>query len=754
VALRSSSTAVAPGASGFVDLLRERRETLGYVVVALGLGALLIARVLHLDGFFLDEWLYVHGAEYMWDRLPLGPFEQIPNWTRGPQRLYTVLLVATWGPFTPAVAYVLSHVVNVVLLVSAIWPAALLARRVIDEPGMRVMAVALAVAVPWLLISAHLLTENLAFPLFLWTVWAIVAAAERPGWWPQLGALGCIAALTLCRLNLAVMFVVLVVAVLCAEIGRWRSSAEGVFPLRQALRRRLPTAVAVAVGLLAVAAIARDGGSRFGAYGGFANSSILDAVWGSTADESGRAMLTYVRSLATGSFVFPLVLGLGAALAGARGRIGARFVMPGVVALASFVGVLAVVAVWTGSAALEERYAFYVYAPLAILAVASIRHLPRLLPDLTVAGAVVVLALAEGTVFAGSNGGNFFTAPAGAFWTRVVDHRLRAVEDDVLGVLPGAGDGWMLIAAGVAALLVAALLSRRDARVRSMVAVGLALCALAQVTVLQYDYDKLLYGTPEAPGGLALSDDRSLDREEWIDDALPDGARAAIVPALATAQFPYGDAERQQFWNKSLDASVALRFAFVPTSIPPGFQTVLAALRDGLATWDGPSFEWVVAQPGDPRVQYGGTMVARSRSAPFGLFKLEQPPTAVWTGQGVDTDGAVLAGRETVMTLNRAVGEDVRAVTLELRAPAELSGDVRWTVERSGGGRVASGTLAPGGERSVRLNTSRCGAECATNDVWRLVTAGATAPLQPPFVGAPPPPRPVRLFLSSAMLAR
>ena len=407
---------------------------------------------------------------------------------------------------------------------------------------------------------------------------------------------------------------------------------------------------------------------------------------------------------------------------------------------------LAVVAVWTGAAALEERYVFYVYAPLAI--VASVRHLPRMLPDLVVAGAVVVFAMAEGGAFAGSNLGNFFAAPAGAFWTRVVDHRLRAVENDVLGVLPGAGGGWLLIAIGVAALVVVAFLSGRRARLRSLVAVGLALCALAQVLVLQYDYDKLLYGTPEAPGGFALADGRSLDQEDWIDDALPDGAHAAIVPAVASTQSPYGDTERQQFWNKSLDASVVIRFAFVPTSVPAGFKTIDAALQDGLATWEGPSYDWVVAQPGDPRVQYSGTEVTRSDSAPLGLFKLDLPQRAVWTrrrrygrrrarGRSDGADAGPRGGRRRAPRHartprpRRTAGRravDHRAVPAMTGSPLERSPRVPTP--------------------SVRLRASRCAGRCMANDVWRLTTAGATAQLQPPFLGTPPPPRPVRLFLS------
>ena len=89
-----------------------------------------------------------------------------------------------------------------ILLVSAIVPTALLARRVIDVPALRVLAVALGTVVPWLMIGSHLLTENLAFPLYMWAVYGIVRCAEEPSLARQVGTLGVIAALTLVRLNL------------------------------------------------------------------------------------------------------------------------------------------------------------------------------------------------------------------------------------------------------------------------------------------------------------------------------------------------------------------------------------------------------------------------------------------------------------------------------------------------------------------------------------------------------------------------
>jgi hypothetical protein len=735
----------------------DRREPLfeiaGYVVIGIGLAILLLLRVRHVDGFYLDEWLYTQAAEYMWANLPLGPIEQVPGWTRGAQRLYIWLLAPSWGPLAPSAAYTVSHVINVILLVSAVWPAALIARRVVDSAWLRVLAVALAVAVPWLVISANLLTENLAFPLFLWTCLAIIVAAERPRPATQLAALASVAALTLCRLNLAVMFGVLLIVVLGAELRRSKlEPASRGRRLRAVLRRQWVIAVAAAVVIPAGLVVFLRGGSSLGYYDAVTSDTILDAIWGPRAEDTGRSILTYVRSAATGSFIFPLLLGLGASLAGTRGRLGQSVFVPALTALATFVVVAVSVSVIVLEAP-QERYGFFLYPPVAILAVSGLAHIRRILPDLFAAGAFIALAMGVGLAFPGVNSGNFFLAPAGAFWSRVVDHRLRAFENDVLGWVPGAGEGWLLVAlAMVVAVALPLLLLRRDRDVAALLALGLGLCVVAQVSVLGYDYGKLLYGTPEAPGGLALSSDRSRDRDDWIDNALPKGAEAALVPTVTTPAFPYGDAERQEFWNEKVAAVVALRFANAPVPAPPGVGVVEAEVgSDGLAVWRGPRSAWFAAQPHDPRVQFPGRRIATSATAPLALWQARGPGRAIWTGNGLEADGALLAGRSAILTLDRARASGVRSVKVLIRGPDDASGRVAWRLTPPSGRNVRSGRLDPGAQRTLTLVVPRCAERCGPV-AWQLDARGTPAPQPEPHFGPPSEARPVLLHVLSARL--
>ena len=57
--------------------------------------------------------------------------------------------------------------------------------------------------------------------------------------------------------------------------------------------------------------------------------------------------------------------------------------------------------------------------------------------ELAVASLITVWALKEGRARPAGVAYQFFDAPSGAFWTRVVEHRLRSLETHLPGFLPG-----------------------------------------------------------------------------------------------------------------------------------------------------------------------------------------------------------------------------------------------------------------------------------------------------------------------------
>jgi hypothetical protein len=739
-----------------LDLAADGRlEYAGYALIAVGLSLLLWSRVSQVDGFYLDEWFYVHGAEYIWDHFPAALNGTIPEWNRGPQRLYSTLLALFWGPLSPSTAYTVSHVINVALLVSGIVPTALLARRLIEAPLMRVLAVALGVAVPWLMIGSHLLTENLAFPLYLWAIYGIVRTAEEPSLGRQAGTIVAIGALGLCRVNLALVVLVLFLAVLAGEIMRRRAERHEPLGrwLLQALRREALVVAAGALVLVGGLVFAARGTSGLGAYGAVDFGTAMDNLFGAQAEATRRTALTYTRGLVVGSFVFPFALGLGVAMAGSAGRAGRRLFIPSLVALAGLVVVIGAVSIHTVGSALEERYVFYGYTPLAVLAVAGVQQAQRLRPWLAAGGALTIWALMAGYQLQGIDAGNFFAAPGGAFWSRVVHHRLLSWEQDIFGWMFITPSGWLLIAAGFGLMLVFLGVTRGRPRLATGVLTGgLALCALAQVLAMDYGFSQELRGTAERPGGIALSPQHDADRETWLDGELANRGSAAVVPGLISPGAPWGGTERISFWNRDLDATVALRWNATVLPVPPGYSVVETELgSDGLVRWPARP-EWIAAEQDDPRVQFAGRRVATSPISRFALYRTAPTDRAIWTSVGLQPDGAVVAGEPATMTLDPARAGNPHAVALSLQPADGAARPVRWEIAR-GRQVVSTGRLRPGQTGRVRLRVPSCAADASCPLVrWTLRGMGPAVGLPIPVFGAPGPPRDVLLKVTAARL--
>src|SRR5262249_25126208 len=144
-----------------------------------------------------------------------------------------------------------------------------------------------------------------------------------------------------------------------------------------------------------------------------------------------------------------------------------------------------------------------------------------------------------------------FHAPAGAFWSRVLDPRLRHAESSLLGWTLLSPTGWLLFAVGLAAMVVFVRVADRHTRVvRAVLASGLTACALMQLVAMQYDFKQELNGTTSVPGGIAGSPGHA-DRPTFLDAAMPSGASAMIIPAAA------GGAEVAEMWAKKINAVLA-----------------------------------------------------------------------------------------------------------------------------------------------------------------------------------------------------
>jgi glycosyltransferase involved in cell wall biosynthesis len=139
--------------------------------------------------------------------------------------VYPLLLspvYAALGAMTDVYAW--ARVVNALLMASAVFPAYLLARRVVRPPA-ALAAAALAVAVPSTIYAGTLMTENVFYPLFLWLALALVLALERPTLARQLVLLAlCGLAFETRAQTVALVAAALTAPVLLAWIERGRPS--------------------------------------------------------------------------------------------------------------------------------------------------------------------------------------------------------------------------------------------------------------------------------------------------------------------------------------------------------------------------------------------------------------------------------------------------------------------------------------------------------------------------------------------------
>src|SRR5918911_2511957 len=94
-------------------------------------------------------------------------------------QLYRVLIAPVFGDRLVPPSLHDAHFLNAFVMSSACIPAFLLARRVAGPRAAWVVAAA-SLCLPWLVLSSFLLTEVAAYPAFLWAIYAIHAAAERP----------------------------------------------------------------------------------------------------------------------------------------------------------------------------------------------------------------------------------------------------------------------------------------------------------------------------------------------------------------------------------------------------------------------------------------------------------------------------------------------------------------------------------------------------------------------------------------------
>ena len=568
--------------------------------------------------------------------------------------VYPILLAPLYGLLDPVTAFDAAHVLNAVLFAGAAVPAYLLARRLL--PPVWSLAVALlTVAVPWSVISAMVMSEAAAYPVFLWAVLAFHCALAEPS--PRRDALA-LAALGLAyftRPQFLFLAAVLPLAAIAVDGGR-----------RAFAHHRLLAQV-YAGGIVAVAIFAALGkGHRLlGDYGVTATQgSLLPAgVWKSAA--------IHLDTVAIGIGILPLLLGAGWAYANLRAAPRPR-AFAAITALS--VPLLALEAAsydlrFGGAGVIRDRYVFYL-APLLLLASAVSLHAPRL--------PVLGIALAT-AFFAGTVAFAELKPLPGLSVDSPVEVVFGLIHDESAGLPAGVFVCVCGLLIGVIGIGLAWLPRPLGAAVSAVVVLGFS------AAVAGTAFDKLL--TSRAVSGLPVRGDSRV--RDWVDRATNGSVGLLAYPISRTwdqSAVAWWEAE---FWNDSATRAFVVpdgHFTYTP------FPSATLRLDAGNGLFDRTEHAppYILVSETESRFGLAGSQLAATGG--LVLLTVERPYRALWATDGLDPDGWT---RPSHAAKIRVFAEPGRApqlvrVAVSLDAPPEARTAAAYRLD------TASGTIAPG----------------------------------------------------------
>lgn len=161
-----------------------------------------------------DEFLYGEMSRSVADGDGVALYGTSLNW---PTPLYIYLIAVGWLGDSLESGYAVVKAIGAVAACATAFPVWILARR-FTSTGPAVIATLLTLAGTWMVATAGLVTENLAFPLSTAALCAAVLALREPARHWDWVALGFAALATLARAQLAVLFAVLLCALLLGAL--------------------------------------------------------------------------------------------------------------------------------------------------------------------------------------------------------------------------------------------------------------------------------------------------------------------------------------------------------------------------------------------------------------------------------------------------------------------------------------------------------------------------------------------------------
>jgi hypothetical protein len=452
--------------------------------------------------------------------------------------LYSIAISPIYALTTSAIeAYDWVKRANVLMMAAAVFPIYGIARFVLSR-RLSLAVAALAMFAPPMLYAGLVMSENLAYPLSLAAIWALLRTVRDPGPANDLLFLGLTALASAARLQQIAFFpaaltAIVLVALVSAESRRARAAWE-------AVARHWVLAGTALVGLV-LGLVVRLASGTLPLSGRYANVGTVHPSLIRTA----KLFVEHLAELDVAVGVVPFAAAVLAALALRRFGFPQKELMFGAVAFSVTSWLLLEVA-WdaagfdstklvTGNAAmprLHERYLIYLVPVFLIALVATLRRRRRMSLRSYVVAAAVAAALPAtipfGLVINNSIVADSFAmglfAKTGVIYAPIAHAKLKAVA--LAGLL-------------AASLIVAAWRPRRWQFATAIPALAATLVAFGLIsTLVAHRFWLAAHGAVSAglPGRL-----------DWVDRAVPHGH---VV--LVAARGGIGDLETT-FFNLSID---------------------------------------------------------------------------------------------------------------------------------------------------------------------------------------------------------
>lgn len=615
--------------------------------------------------------------------------------------------------------FVAIHVLNPIVIASVVFPTYLLTRQLVSSRLAGLAAALISVAGPWLVFTSLIMTENAAYPAFMWAMLAMQRALAAPGLRRDVVALLGIGFAMSARTQFVVLLPVFFIAIfaeranyamISARAGH--SSEEDAFKsgLRDAAREHrgvlLIGAAIVALAGILTATTSPD--SVVGLYGTVFERALLPRGLGTH-------MLQHLATITVGYGILPMVLA-GAFVITALRNPGSRarhsFAWLVLLSTAAVLYVSSSFNINFAAAGLNDRYLFYMLPLLAVAAVVALMDREVSWQAIAVAGIAAALLVRRGH-FEGYSGLYWVGAPSSA-----IDPVLNGKLWQLNNILPGSISlKTFLVIVVLLGTAMTALIARAWRGSAAVLTVALPIVIfLAMETQYQYDSQ----GPWQRPTASIISNSfrtAGIGDVDWVDKILSPGS-VALAPSATVEQTPWW---QDEFFNRRIDKV----FRIVNPAQPERYSTSLVHLQLETLFHDQIRVDpRTGAISGLPRDRMTPNVVVANADSRFGfagartlgkhdsgspatrrlLLRVAVPYRAAWLVQGLLDDDWIVRRDTSILLYPQSSRPERWRVALTLSSAVDIHRRRSWLVE---GPRLRrSGVLRP--TKRVTTRFSHC----------------------------------------------